>query len=97
MKKKLFIFLFIIVHLFFVFSQIHKQSYFIQLSYEQQKYKKLEIELIEKKQQLKYELQLAQNSNQIKKNAIQKLGMQKVPLNKIKKLEEILKAHHESL
>lgn len=90
MKKKLFIFLFIVVHLFFVFSQIHKQSYFIQLSYEQQKYKKLEIELTEKKQQLLYELQLAQNSNHIKKIASQKLGMQKVALEKFKKISEVV-------
>jgi hypothetical protein len=85
MKKQLFIFLFITAHLFFIFSQIHKQSQFIQASYEKQKYEKRKHELLEKKQTLNYSLKREMlNPAAIKNFAHDSLHMQKINLKQIK-------------
>lgn len=87
MKKKLFITVFITAHIFFVFSQIHKQSLFIKLSYEKQKYEKLKQELTEKKQTLNYALRKEMsNPAAIKAVAKDKFHMQKISLKQIKLL-----------
>lgn len=87
MRKQLFITLFITVHLFFVFSQIHKQSQFIKLSYQNQKCDKLKQEFAAKKQTLNYALRKEMhNPAAIKTVAQEKFRMQKMALNQIKLL-----------
>lgn len=88
MKKNIFISLFLLVHLFFVFFYIYKESQIIKLSYQTQKLSKLIDKLTEEKQYLNRTLQTAQNHNQIKIFAQNDLKMNKINLNQIKTLKD---------
>jgi sortase (surface protein transpeptidase) len=91
-KKKLFIATFVATQLFFIFFHIHKQSQFIKLSYEKQKYEKLAKELAQKKQSILQSLHIAQNRSAIKSYAEQELKMKKVRLDQVKTLHDKHKA-----
>ena len=86
MKKRNFLGLFIFVHIGFIFMQIYKQSYLVQLTYEKQHHEKIKHELLEKKNYLTQQWYIMQNRSAIKEFAQQELGMKKVALKQIKKL-----------
>ena len=88
MKRSLFISLFIGTNIFFVFLQIHRHSLFIKVSYEKQRQEKIKTELAQKKQNLIHELYSLKDRGAIKKFAEAELGMHKVKLNQIKKLND---------
>lgn len=77
---------FVTIHVMFIFLQIHKQSYGIELSYQKQKNEKIRQELIDKKNDLTQELHLMQNRSTIKKYAENTLGMKKISLSQIKQM-----------
>lgn len=89
MKKGIFFGLFILVHIGFIFLQIHKQSFIVQLTYEKQKNEKIKEELLEKKNQLTQQWYILQNRTSIKQYAEKELGMKKVAFKQIKNLDEI--------
>ncbi len=85
MKRKLSLTLFVGIQLFFVFFYIYDQSQKIQLSYQKQKYEKLKVELLDKRQTLKQALHATHNLTAIKAFAINS-NMHKVKLHQIKTL-----------
>jgi hypothetical protein len=86
MKKKKILGVFIGVHIAFIFLQIYKQSYLVQLTYEKQHHEKVKQELLEKKNHLTQQWYILQNRSAIKEYAQQELGMKKVALKQIKKI-----------
>ena len=86
MLKKNFIACFIALHILFIFLQIHKQSYLVELSYKKQKNEKIKQELVEKKNNLTQQWYMVQNRASIKKYAQEELGMKKIALHQIKQL-----------
>ena len=86
MHKRTFISLFIIIHLGFIFLQIHKQSYLVELTYQKQKNEKIKQELIDQKNSLTQNWHLMQNRATIKKYAHENLSMKKIAFNQIKNL-----------
>ena len=88
MGSRAFITLFILIHVIFIFLQIHKQSYGIKLSYQKQKNEKNKQQLIEKKNNLTQELHTMQNRSDIKKYAENSLGMKKIFLSQIKQIPD---------
>ncbi len=88
MSNRSFITFFITIHVVFIFLQIHKQSYVIELSYQKQKNEKLKQELTDKKNGLTQELHMVQNRSNIKKYAESSLGMKKISLSQIKKMPD---------
>jgi cell division protein FtsL len=87
MHKKTFIILFIAIHIGFIFLQIHKQSYLVELSYQKQKNEKIKQELVEKRNNLQQQWYVLQNRATIKNYAQEKLGMKKISLHQIKQLQ----------
>lgn len=87
-KKKAFITFFITAHIILIFLQIHKNTLFIQNSYNQQLYDKKISVLTEKKQFLVQELHAMKDRETIKKFAQNNLQMKPYNLNQIKKLSE---------
>lgn len=86
MKKRNLLGLFIFVHIGFIFMQIYKQSYLVQLTYEKQHREKIKLELFEKKNDLTQQWYIMQNRSAVKEYAENELGMKKVALKQIKKL-----------
>jgi hypothetical protein len=88
MNNRMFITFFISIHIIFIFLQIHKQSYGIELSYQKQKHEKMRQELIEKKNSLIQELNIAQHRSTIKGYAQNTLKMKEISLSQIKQLPD---------
>ena len=87
MKKNGFLVLFITINNAIVFLIIYKQNIFIKHSYTNQKLEK-ELELLEtKKEELTQELYKMQNPNHVKEYAKKNLGMENLPLKRIRKIE----------
>ncbi|MBT4856093.1 hypothetical protein HOM50_05230 [bacterium] len=87
MKKNGFLVLFITINIAIVFLIIYKQNIFIKHSYTNQKLEK-ELELLEtKKEELTQELYKMQNPNHVKEYAKKNLGMENLPLKRIRKIE----------
>ncbi len=87
MKKNGFLVLFITVNIAIVFLIIYKQNIFIKHSYTNQKLEK-ELEHLEtKKEELTQEFYKMQNPNHVKEYAKKNLGMENLPLKKIRKIE----------
>lgn len=87
LKRNIFVILFISVNILFIFLQIHKQSTFIKLSYENQRLEKEKQQLVHKKEELTQKLYELQDPSEIKKFASNDLNMQKIKLNQIKKID----------
>ena len=85
-KKNAFITFFITAHIILIFLQIHKNTLFIQNSYNQQLYEKKISSLTDKKQLLVQELHALKDREAIKKFAQNNLNMKPYSLNQIKKL-----------
>ncbi|MGE0207266.1 MAG: hypothetical protein AB7R69_05460 [Candidatus Babeliales bacterium] len=86
MKAHTFITLFISLHIGFIFLQIHKQSYLVELSYQKQKSEKIKHDLLEKKNNLMQQWYLVHNRAAIKQYAQEELGMKKITLSQIKQM-----------
>jgi len=87
MKKFYFVPAFIATHIFFIFFQIHKHSKVIHLSYNKQKGEQQKEQLTQQIQQLTQKLYGLKERSAIKKYAQQKMGMRKVRLSQVKKLD----------
>jgi hypothetical protein len=85
-SKNLFFTAFVAVNVIFIFLQIHKQSTFVKLSYEKQRLEKEKEELTQTKETLSQKLYELKNPSNVKKYAINKLNMEKIKLNQIKKI-----------
>lgn len=85
-KKHFFLVLFIAVNIMFVFLLIYKQSLSTHLFYKQQLLDKEIEKLTTQKQELTHALYEQKNKNNILDYATTNLGMQKVTLKQIKKL-----------
>jgi len=88
MKKNTLITVIIIVHIVFVFLQIHKHTLSIKNNYQQQVYEKKIIQLKEQKQLLTQELHALKNRDAIKKFAYNTLNMRPYSLSQIQKLPD---------
>jgi len=88
-KKNLFITLFISTNIFFVFLLIHKQTNMSRLFYTQQTLEQELEQVRQKKQQLTQVFYSCQDKNSIKDIALNKLGMQKITLQQIKKVNNV--------
>ncbi len=86
MSKRMFIIIFMGIHLAFIFLQIHKHSYLIALSFTKQKNEKKKQALTEKKNMLTQDWYTVQNRTAVKKFAEKNLKMKKVSLSQIKQL-----------
>lgn len=89
MKKPYLLIIFVLINIFFIFFHIYKESKIVQLSYQNQKYKKQKAKLVEQKTKLQQELQKLQDLKAIKTFATDNLKMQKLNVNQVKKLDEI--------
>lgn len=86
--KSKFIISFLLLQLFLVFFEIHRQSQIIKFSYKNQKLTKYKSELLLKQQKLNQAISSEKKLSKIKEFAINNLGMQKIQLNKLKTLGE---------
>lgn len=85
MKRGLFIFAFIVLHVLFVALKIDKQSRTMQLSYEKQRLEKEHSQLITQKKQLTQQLYSFQNLDTVKKMA-QQQGLEPLKLSTVKRI-----------
>ena len=76
-----------VVNIVIVFLIIYKQNVFIKYSYQAQKLEKEIADLENKKEALTQELYAMQNPAHVKEYARKNLGMENLPLKRIKKLE----------
>lgn len=83
-----FLIFFVIIQLFLVFFQIHKNSTVVRYSYLKQRNEKLLDTLIEEKDSLTHRLQTLKSSAVIKENA-QRKGMTPLRLDRIKRIEDL--------
>ena len=86
MKKYIFITLFIVLHLFFITLQIHKQSLFIKSSYEKQRLEQKRKQLYTRKQELEQRVAELHNLDRVKQFAQEQLNLQPIERKQIKKL-----------
>ncbi len=87
-KNRLWLVLFVSTNLLFVLLQIYKQSIFVKRAYAQQRLEQQKKQLLKRKSQLTSELHVQQAHDKIKQFATERLGMSKVDLKQIKKLEQ---------
>ncbi len=87
MKKTYFITLLIMTHVLFVALQINKESQFVKLSYEQQRYEQECKKLLTQKQTLQNRIYALQEQGAIKKYASEKLAMQPLSLKQVKRIQ----------
>jgi AAA15 family ATPase/GTPase len=85
MHTRTFITLFIMLHIGFIFLQIYKQSYLVELSYQKQKNEKIKEGLQEKKYALIQQLYVLQDRESVKAYAQNSLHMQPISLKQIRK------------
>ena len=88
MYTKLALTAFITLQVLFTFLYIHKQSWYIQLIYQKQKYEKQKTNLIERKHQLQQEL-YARKDLRSAKDYAQAQGMQKITRAQIRPVESV--------
>ena len=86
MKKSVLALLFIVVHILFIFVQIHKYSLLIRTSYKKQKNETKKIELKHKKEKLIHTLHTIKDKTRVQRYAQNKLNMQPIRLKQIRKL-----------
>lgn len=86
-KKNYLLFVFITMNIIFIFLQIHKQSYIVKLYYQKQKIEKEINQAEQQKNLLNQKLYELKNPSNILKYATNKLGMQKIQINQIKKIK----------
>lgn len=86
MRRSYFVFTFIATHIFFIFFQIHKHSKIIRLSYQKQKHEQKRERFTQRIQELTQQLYEMKKRSSIKAFAHSKLGMKKIRLSQIKKL-----------
>ncbi len=89
MKRPYFITIFVATHIFFIFFQIHKHSKIIRLSYQKQKSEQKREQLVQRVQELTQQLHALKEKSSIKKFAQETLGMQKIKLSQVKKIETL--------
>ena len=89
MKRPYFITIFVTTHIFFIFFQIHKHSKIIRLSYQKQKSEQKREQLVQRVQELTQQLYALKEQSSIKQFAQEMLGMKKIKLSQIKKIETI--------
>ncbi len=87
-KNKLWLVLFIGANLFLIFLQIYKNSIFVEKAYAQQRLEREKKQLIKCKAHLIAELHAQQAHAKIKQFAMTQLGMCKIELKQIRKLEQ---------
>lgn len=88
LHKRPFITLLVITNLLFVFMLIYKQTWITRLSYKQQEVEKKRNELIDEKEALTQALYRLKNPKNVKKYAMNHLGMKKMSLQQAKKLSK---------
>lgn len=84
MKRSYMLFVFVGIHLAFIFLQIHKHSSLIKLSYLKQRYEQEKIKLTKQKETLTHQLYACQNKSSIKEFATTQLGLEPIHLNSIR-------------
>lgn len=87
MNKPTLITLCIVVHISFIALQIYKHSTFVNTEYQKQEYERLITELHQKKEERTQILYAMKNRPHIQKYAQEKLNMQPLTLNQIKKVQ----------
>lgn len=87
MKRSYFISIFVATHVFFIFFQIHKHSKIIRLSYQKQKSEQKQEQLTQTVQELTHQLYALKEKSSIKQFAQDMLGMKKIKLSQVKKLD----------
>lgn len=85
MKKYTFIAIFIVLHLFFIVLQIHKQSIFIRYFYRKQRLEQEHKQLHMRKQELEQQLAELHNPESVKQFAQEELSMKLIERKHIKK------------
>lgn len=86
MKQPIFVTIFISVHIVFIFLQIYKHTQQVALSFQKQKNERVFTTLQEKKQELTNKWCSRINRSEVKKVAIEQLGMKPLQLSNIKRL-----------
>jgi uncharacterized protein HemX len=86
MKKNTFLSLFIITNIGFLFLQIRKQMLFIKESFRKQKHERTLTKLEQKNQEIEHAMHLAQNKQEIKQYAQEKLKMKPIRIAQLKKV-----------
>jgi cell division protein FtsL len=89
MKRPYFITIFVCTQVFLVFFQIHKHSKIIRLSYQKQKNEQKREELTHQIQALTQQLYRLKEQSSIKQFAQEQLGMKKIKISQIKKLDTL--------
>jgi cell division protein FtsL len=87
-KNKLWLVLFVGTNLLLILLQIYKNSIFVEKAYAQQRLEREKKQLIKHKSQLISELHAQQAHDKIKQFAVTQLGMRKIELKQIQKLEQ---------
>lgn len=75
-----------VMNLLFIFLQIYKQSQFVKISYGWQRLEKEQQQLNKKRNDLIHQLHLQQDSKNVKKYAIKKLGLRNTNVTQIHKI-----------
>jgi hypothetical protein len=86
MKKNTFLSLFIITNIGFLFLQIRKQMLFIKESFRKQKHERTLTKLEQKNQEIEHAMHLAQNKQEVKQYAQEKLKMKPIRIAQLKKV-----------
>lgn len=87
-KNKLWLLFFVGTNLLLILFQIYKNAIFVERAYAQQRLEREKKQLIKHKAQLISELHAQQAHDKIKQFAVTQLGMRKIELKQIKKLEQ---------
>jgi len=86
MKRRGFLIFALFLNIGFVFLHIYKYSCWAQETYHKQQQEKEKNRLLRKKETLSRELCMLKDPTYVKRYAMNKLGMQKIRLNQIKRL-----------
>lgn len=86
-RTKLWLAVFVGANILMILLQIYKQAVFVQYAYTQQRLEREKKQLIKHKAQLISELHAQQAHAKVRRFATEKLGMRKVELKQIRKME----------